>query len=266
MPVDLLPETIRVDAGAFVMGNQAGNDDERPVHRVHLDAFYISKHPVTVGQYARFVRETGHRAPAVFELPLIVTSGGRDREKVFRSVATPYCWIDGQPPAAMQEHPATLVRWEDAAAFCAWMGGITGHAVRLPTEAEWERAARGGVDGRQFPWGDDIDPTRANYLADPTRRAAAGTTPVTKFQPNAFGLHDTIGNVWEWVSDWYQPEYYLSGPERNPRGAAQGQLRLVRGGAWTTSDPHMLTCSYRHKVPPDTYSYSIGFRVAFSEP
>jgi formylglycine-generating enzyme required for sulfatase activity len=264
MPLEALAETVLIPAGEFLMGAAEGEEDERPVHPVMLDAYHIAIHPVTVGQYARFLRETGHRPPAIYELPLIVASGGRDREQAFRTDAAPYTWRDGQPDPSRLEHPVALVRWEDAAAYCSWLSAITGKPARLPTEAEWERAARGGHDGQRYPWGDDIDHARANYLRDPLDRGRGGTTPVRRYPPNGFGLYDTIGNVWEWVLDWYQRDVYWQGPRRNPRGPANGTMRVVRGGGWLTSDPRMLTCSYRHKVPPDTYSYSIGFRIAYT--
>jgi formylglycine-generating enzyme required for sulfatase activity len=258
---EALPQTVRIAAGQFIMGADDGEEDERPAHRVILDPYEIGVHPVTVAQYARFLHDTGHRAPAVYELPLIVTTGGREREQAFRAGAGPYVWPDGQPPEERLDHPVTLVRWEDAMAYCAWLSSLLGRPVRLPTEAEWECAARGGTRTR-MPWGDAVDPTRANILLDSHQKDAAGTSPVTRYEPNAFGLRDAIGNVWEWVADWYAPDFYERAPERNPRGASRGSLRVVRGGGWPTSDPRMLTCSYRHKVPPDTYSYSIGFRIA----
>jgi formylglycine-generating enzyme required for sulfatase activity len=264
MPLEALAETVLIPAGEFLMGAAEGEEDERPVHPVTLDAYHIAVQPVTVAQYARFLRETGHRAPAVYELPLIVANGGREREQAFRTDAAAYTWSDGQPDGSRLDHPVALIRWEDASAYCNWLSAITGRPARLPTEAEWERAARGGLDGLRYPWGDELDPSKANYLSDSAGRAKAGTTPVHRYPPNGFGLHDMIGNVWEWVLDWYQRDIYWQGPRSNPRGPANGSLRVVRGGGWPTAEPRMLTCSYRHKVPPDTYSYSIGFRVAYT--
>lgn len=243
------------------MGTDSGEEDERPAHPVTLDAFEMSAHPITMAQYERFVQETGYRSPGVHELPLIVATGGREREEVFRERSDRYAWRGTRPPAERLDHPVTLVRWEDAVAYCAWLSSLMGKPLRLPTEAEWEYAARAGSKD-PLPWGEALDPSRANFLLDPRQRVEAGTTPVTRFEPNAFGLCDMIGNVWEWVADWYAADFYSRAPERNPRGPSRGLLRVVRGGGWPTSDPRMLTCAYRHKVPPDTYSYSIGFRVA----
>jgi formylglycine-generating enzyme required for sulfatase activity len=258
---EALPETVRIPAGQFIMGTDDGEEDERPAHVVALDAFELGVHPVTMAQYARFVSDTGHRPPGVYELPLIVTTGGGEREHAFRALAEAYAWVDGHPPEDRLDHPVTLVRWEDASAYCTWLSSVLGRPVRLGTEAEWEYAARAGSTER-LPWGDALDPSRANFLLEPSQKAGSSTTPVTRYEPNAFGLRDVIGNVWEWVSDWYALDFYARSPERNPRGPSRGSLRVLRGGGWPTSDPRMLTVSYRHKVPPDTYSYSIGFRVA----
>jgi formylglycine-generating enzyme required for sulfatase activity len=261
---DLLPEFARIPAGNFLMGSDDSEDDERPAHLVHVEEFSIAVCPVTNAEYARFVKETDHRPPAIYELPIVVTAGAKDREQTFRSAGQPYIWTGLEPPRDRLDHPVTLVRWDDAAAYCAWLSGKTGRAIRLPTEAEWEKAARGGLEGTRYPWGDRLDRNLANFLTDPAQRPARGTTPCGAYPPNGYGLFDVIGNVWEWVHDWYDPAYYSSSPERSPLGPRQGHLRIVRGGGWLVVDVRMLSCSHRHKVPPDTYSYGIGFRVACS--
>jgi formylglycine-generating enzyme required for sulfatase activity len=265
MASDLLPELALIPAGEFIMGSDDAEEDERPAHRVHLDDFLIAVHPVTQMEYLRFISETGHRVPAIYELPVVVSAGGRDRERTFRSVGQSYAWVDSAPPGDRLNHPVTLVRWDDAAAYCSWLSKATGRAIRLPTEAEWEKAARGGIDGKRYPWGERLDRNMANFLTDPSLKAIHGTTACRTYPPNAYGLFDMTGNVWEWVNDWYAPDYYASAPTRNPAGPPEGRLRLLRGGGWLVADPRMLSCSHRHKVPPDTYSYGIGFRVACSE-
>jgi formylglycine-generating enzyme required for sulfatase activity len=258
---DLLPEFALIPSGEFVMGSDDADEDERPAHRVHLDDFLIAVHPVTNEEYARFVRDTGHRAPAIYELPLVVTAGGRERERAFRATGQPYVWIDSEPPADRLDHPVTLVRWEDAAAYCSWLSSASGQLVRLPTEAEWEKAARGTLDGKRYPWGDSLDRNFANFLVDPSLKSTHGTSRCRSYPANAFGLFDMAGNVWEWVQDWHGPDYYAVSPYKAPTGPPEGMLRLLRGGSWLSADLRMLACSHRHKVPPDTYSYGIGFRI-----
>ena len=266
MALDVVPRLALIPAGEFLMGCDDADEDERPVHTVHVDDFLIGVQPVTNADYARFVRDTGHRAPSIYEIPLVVGVGGIDRQRVFRQTAVPYEWVKSEPSPARLDHPVTLVRYDDASAYCAWLAAITGRAFRLPTEAEWEKAARGGAESKSYPWGDRLEPTLANFLHDPAERATRGTTACQSYPPNGYGLFDMVGNVWEWVQDWYSPAYYGASPARNPTGPPRGQLRVVRGGGWLAADARMLTCSHRHKVPPDTYSYGIGFRVACSPP
>jgi sulfatase modifying factor 1 len=256
------PDLARIPAGDFLMGAADGEADERPVHRVHLSEFFIGRFPVTNDEYARFVRATGYPAPGVRGLPLIA-AGGRD--SVFKEFAAPYVWQQGEPPQGHGNHPVVLVRHDDAIAYCGWLSTTLGRPVRLPTEAEWEKAARGGVDGAKYPWGDQIDQSRGNYLSDPGSKRQRGTRPTGTYPPNAYGICEIIGNVWEWVSDWYGAEYYGQGDAQDPQGPSSGSLRVVRGASWVTEDVAMMRTAYRHKVPPDTYAYSIGFRIVCSD-
>jgi len=263
MAAELLPELALIPSGEFLMGSDEAAD-ERPAHRVHLDDFLIGVQPVTQVEYARFIHATGWRVPAIYELPLVVTAGGPERERAFRTAGQPYVWLDSAPPGDRRDHPVTLVRWADAVAYCAWLANATGRGVRLPTEAEWEKAARGGLDLKRYPWGDRLDMNMANFLTDPSLKATQGTTRCRTYPPNGFGLFDMAGNVWEWVQDWYDPQYYATSPARQPAGPREGTLRLVRGGSWLSADVRMLAVTHRHQVPPDTYSYAIGFRIACS--
>ncbi len=251
----------RIAAGEFFMGAEDGEEDERPRHRTHVDAFAMGVCPVTNAEYAQFVRETGHPSPAVRRLPLMVSG---PLEADFRALAAAYFWSNGTPPAGREHHPVTLVRFEDANAYCGWLAGQTGKPIRLPTEAEWERGARGGLDGRQFPWGDTLDAGRAHFLPAAGVKAERGTAPVGSYPANGFELRDMAGNVWEWVADWYGPNYYERAQYLNPQGPDTGLMRVVRGGAWVNAESKYLRCAYRHKIPPDSYAYSIGFRIAFS--
>ena len=262
MREDPIPRFVRVPAGEFSMGSDDGAEDERPCHRVQVDAFYVSIHPVTVEHYAEFTRETGYGVPAVRDLPVFVTPA---HESSFRELAAPYVWRAGEPPRDRARHPVTLVSHADATAYCRWLSGRIGRLVRLPTEAEWERAARGELQRSRYPWGDDVDASRANFLPDPALKRHRGTRPVGCYPPNTLQLYDMAGNVWQWVADWYRADAYRGDDRRNPRGPGSGTLRVVRGGSWVTHDVDQLRCAHRHKVPPDTYAYSIGFRVVYSD-
>jgi formylglycine-generating enzyme required for sulfatase activity len=252
------PDLSRIPAGDFLMGAADAEDDQRPVHRVFVSEFFIGRFAVTNDEYARFIRTTGYSPPTVRSLPLI-TSGGRD--SAFREIAAAYSWADGLPPPGRGNHPVVLVRYDDVVSYCAWLSEELGRIVRLPTEAEWEKAARGGVEGRRYPTDNEIDGSHANFLTDAAIKRQRSTRATGTYQPNAYGLHDMAGNVWEWVSDWYGGDYYGLGDSRDPRGPASGSMRIVRGGSWVSDDPTMLSCAYRHRVPPDTYAYSIGFRI-----
>jgi formylglycine-generating enzyme required for sulfatase activity len=258
MTLATTPNLARIPAGDFLMGAADFEQDERPVHRVFVSEFFIGRFAVTQDEYARFVRATGYPPPSIRGLPL-VTMGGRDA--MFRELAAPYVWEDGNPPTAHGSHPVVLTRYEDALAYCRWLSEALGRVVRLPTEAEWEKAARGGLEGQRYPWGDDIESVRCNYLTDPAVKRERGTRPTGTYSPNAYGLYDMSGNVWEWVSDWYHADYYGLADARDPLGPATGSMRILRGGSWVNDDVSMLRCAYRHKVPPDTYAHSIGFRI-----
>ena len=236
------------------MGTADAEADERPVHRVHVSEFFIGRFPVSNDEYARFLRATGYPTPAIRELPMIAAG---DRGAVFREMATPYVWDDGSAPAGRGSHPIVLIKYEDAVAYCDWLADVTARQVRLPSEAEWEKAARGGVEAQRYPWGNDIDPSNACYLNDPAAKRQRGTKPLGMYAPNSFGVYDMSGNVWEWVSDWYGADYYGSGDRRDPKGPPTGSMRIVRGGSWVNSDVRMLRSAYRHRVPPDTYAYSV---------
>lgn len=220
----------RIPAGSFLMGSDTGQDDERPVHRVHVDAFEMAAFPVTRAEYASFMAATRHVAP-------------RD-------------WQD--PAFAGDDLPVIGVSWHDAVAYCAWRAQA-GSEERLPSEAEWERAARGGVEGAVFPWGDAIP----SWIPDGGRGPLPGPWPVRLGAPNPFGLYGIGANVHEWCADWHDRGYYGVSPERNPRGPAAGVRRASRGGSWR----HMVTisrCAARSKIDPAFRYTDYGFRTARS--
>ncbi len=224
MPFNLVP------GGAFLMGSDAGQEDERPVHLVHVDRFEMSVYPVTRGEYARFLEATGPT-----------------------SNVAPRDWTD--PALAGDDRPAVGVSWDDAVAYCAWCAK-RGDPQRLPTEAEWERAARGGSEAAAFPWGEDIP----SWIPAGGRGPLAGPWPVTLGEPNAFGLYGIAANVHEWCADWHDRGYYAVSPDRNPRGPSSGVRRASRGGSWR----HAVTisrCAARSKIDPSFRYTDYGFRT-----
>jgi formylglycine-generating enzyme required for sulfatase activity len=200
--------------------------DDRPVLKISLTAFYLDSHEVTNKQYLAFVRASKHPAP--------------------------YNWPKGKPSAGKENHPVVDVSWSDARAYCQWAG------KRLPTEAEWERACRGLVEGAKYPWGDDA-PTSDLARFD----SLDGPCEVRRFKANYFGVYDMAGNVWEWSSDWYEKDYYQSAPQRNPAGPEKGLYRVLRGGSWA-DEPKFLTCANRSWARLAERSPNIGFRCAKS--
>lgn len=223
------PPTIQIAAGWFSMGSDAGQSVEEPVHRVWVDSFALAATQVTVEEYARFLEATGNDAPP--------------------------CWSD--PNFSHPQQPVVAVSWFDAAAYCGWLSAMTGSHYRLPSEAEWERAARGGAEGKLFPWGDDPPMLRPGYHS----RWKAGPEPVGQSPPNAFGLFEMCENVHEWCSDWYSPDYYAISPDRNPRGPEEGTRKASRGGSWR-HQIRIARCSARSSIPPEFKYADYGFRVA----
>jgi formylglycine-generating enzyme required for sulfatase activity len=254
-------------------------DGEAPVHEVELGAFRIGAHTVTNREFAEFVDGTGHVTDAerfgwsfVFAglLPgdfpdtrgVVGAEWWRQVEAAdWRRPEGPGSDLDGR-----EDHPVVHVSWHDAQAYCAWTG------TRLPTEAEWERAARGGAT-TAFPWGDDLEPGGAHRMnvfqgAFPSNDTGAdgyvGTAPVDAFAPNGSGLYNVTGNVWEWCADWFDASYYSRSPARDPRGPQHGDRRVLRGGSYLC---HMSYCrryrvSARYSSEPTSSTGNIGFRVA----
>ena len=248
---------VLIPAGDFEMGSsdEDARNDEKPVHTVYLDAFYIDKYEVTVGQYKQFIRETGHRAPD---------------------------WDDVSKYSPTDQHPIVDVNWLDAMAYAKWAG------KRLPTEAEWEKAARGGLVGARYPWGDAApNGTQCNFadknfdISWMDKNADDGyqfTAPVGSFPANGYGLQDMAGNIWEWCLDEYQADFYSSSPRRNSIAGANSVTamisnftnknltdgsRVLRGGCWYTF-ADFSRVAFRGGDSP-TYAYfTNGFRCARS--
>jgi sulfatase modifying factor 1 len=235
---DFMPALVTIPAGWFLMGCEPGRDpfsqdSERPVHRVWVDEFLLSPYQETNADYAHFVQSTGCPAPRF--------------------------WSD--PNLNHPRQPVVAISWDEATRYCEWLSASTGRKFRLPTEAEWERAARGGREAELYPWGG----TPPQSLPDYAERCAAywktGPEPVGRSAPNAYGLYNTCDNLHEWCSDWFSPDYYAISPERNPRGPETGQRRSSRGGSWR-HHIKMSRCAARSSIPPEFQYADYGFRVA----
>ncbi|MDZ4733078.1 MAG: formylglycine-generating enzyme family protein [Nitrospirota bacterium] len=222
------PSMAVVPAGEFTMGSPTGDSDEQPAHQVYLDTFSMDKYEVTVAQYAAFLQAKG--------------------------VEPPLDWKTMNQPAH-QKRPATNMDWVDAYGYCKWAG------KRLPTEAEWEKAAR-GTDGRLYPWGSDAPtPLHANFGKTNWNKHEV-LAPVGTFEAgkSPYGIYDMAGNVWEWVNDWYDFKYYPKSPAKNPTGPSTGGTKVIRGGSWY-SNPRALRSANRSLISPTDQGLT-GIRCA----
>jgi sulfatase modifying factor 1 len=298
VPVERSPEPIqrsaastrgqvRIPGGSSEIGDAFNEgyatDGEVPVHDVTLPDFHMDAVTVTNAAFATFSKATGYVTDAedlgisaVFHLAF---SGDR-RHLVGSATGTPW-WLvvnganwrapegPGSDVSKRANHPVVHVSWNDAQAYCAWAG------KRLPTEAEWEYAARGGLTRRRFAWGDDLTP-RGRWMCNiwqgrfPTINTLDDgyltTAPVKSFRPNGYGLWNTAGNVWEWCSDWFDSDYYASAPTGSPSGPETGQNRVMRGGSYLCHDSYCnrYRVAARSSNTPDSAAANIGFRCANS--
>jgi sulfatase modifying factor 1 len=253
-----------IPAGEFIMGSDEDEDSAKPAHTVYLDEFYIDMYEVTNAQYRKFVQATGRKEPEGYKF---MDTGSLDaREAGFKP------WSDASFNAGNM--PVVCVTWDDANAYAKWAG------KRLPTEAEWEKASRGGDVGQRYPWGNNYPPTyKVGNLADDAFLKAyknvdvnikgyndgfTYVAPVGQFPANGYGLYDICGNVSEFCSDWYDEYYYATSPKQNPKGAVSGIAHTVRGSAWLFGDPNLVYNSMRGYIEtPDAYNM-LGFRCAKS--
>jgi formylglycine-generating enzyme len=225
------PVFAAIPGGWFTMGCEAGRDDEKPARRVWVEPFELAVLQVRNRDYAVFLAETRRPAPPTW----------------------------GRAGFADPDQPVVAVSWHDALAYCDWLGARFGGQYRLPTEAEWERAAMGGCDGALWVWGDAPWETAAAY--DRWRGAIGGPLPVGRTAPNPYGLFDITENVHEWCSDWYDAGYYAAAPETAPRGPATGVRKASRGGSWR-HQIKVSRCAARSSIPPHFQYADYGFRVA----
>lgn len=254
-PEPIIPDgMVLVPEGEFQMGsNDGGADaDEQPVHTVHLDAFFIDENEVTNGEFKDFVL-----ANPMWQKDQIDAKFADDNYLAD--------WNGNNHPLGERDHPVRYVSWYAAMAYAVWVD------KRLPTEAEWEKAARGGLKRKQYPWGNGINLNRANY-----GKQLGQTTPVGDYPPNDYGVFDIAGNVWEWCLDGYEPGFYADSPPRNPTAGANdvaeivndfeniAEFRVLRGGGWN-SEPEWLRAANRHGTSPAYAGIgALGFRCAKS--
>jgi sulfatase modifying factor 1 len=222
-------EFILIPGGEYIMGEVSlpgSGFIDNYAHKVYVDSFFIDKYEVTNAQYKEFCDSTGRRLPEFWNMD-IYKSG-----------------------IAFPDYPVTGVTWADAEAYARWKG------FRLPTEAEWEFAARGGLAGKKYPLGDVMDSARANFY--PTQ---GHTLPVGSYPPNGYGIYDMAGNVVEWVYDFYSEDYYLESPYKNPAGPVYGKQRVIRGGGWR-SGMSCVAVHFRQSLRPYWVDFNVGFRCA----
>ena len=247
------------------MGERGGMPFEAPVHTVELDSFLIDRSEVTVAEFAKFVEATGYQTEAekfgwsaVFDF-----EAGAWR----RTDGANWRHPEGPDSTAAPNEPVCQISWNDAAAYAEWAG------KRLPTEAEFEFAARGGLEGKKYAWGDELKPDgkflanwwQGSFPAKNTREDGfLARAPVKSFAPNGYGLYDMTGNVWEWTADWYDEHYYASSPKKNPKGADDGTEKSIRGGSFLCADNFCSNyrVAGRSHATPDSGMNNLGFRCA----
>jgi formylglycine-generating enzyme required for sulfatase activity len=237
-------DQVFIPKGPFQMGSDQGESDERPVHRVYLKAFYMDSHPVTNAEYAQFLNVFGNR----------VENGKKwlDHEGPLSSWLCKIQRKDGRfiPKPGNENHPVVKVTWYGARAYAQWVG------KRLPTEAEWEKAARGGLEGQKYVYGRCLSVEFANV------GGFQASTPVGAYPPNGFGIYDVVASVWQWCGDWYDPEYYSRSPRRNPQGPQAGSQKVLRGGSWFHKNSWRVAARLADDPLSRSFCFVTGFRCA----
>ncbi len=233
-----------IPAGPFHMGSEEGVSHESPIHEVYIDAFYMDRRPVTNAEYARFLNIFGNQ----------MEEGEKwlDTDSAFSWWLCKVKKINGRfmAKSGYENHPVVKVSWYGARAYARWAG------KRLPTEAEWEKAARGGLSGKKYVYGETIDITQANV------GGLYRTQPVGMYSPNGFELYDMVASVWQWCNDWYDPDYYKISPDRNPQGPESGSEKVLRGGSWYHRDSWRVAVRGADVPLSWSFCFVTGFRCA----
>jgi formylglycine-generating enzyme required for sulfatase activity len=255
-------EMVFVKGGTFTMGctgeQSDCEDDEKPVHPVTVSDFNIGKYEVTVTQFKSFIDATGYKTDAEKGDGSYIWNGTEWKKQ---SGVNWKCDVQGNlRPQSEYNHPVIHVSWNDATEYCKWLSGKTGKKYRLPTEAEWEYAARGGSAGSPTRYAGSNTINEVAWYAD---NSGKKTHPVGQKKSNELGIYDMTGNVWECCSDWYGKDFYGSSPKNNPQGNSSGAYRVLRGGGWYY-DPQYCRVSNRNISIPDFRSSNYGFRLVLS--
>jgi len=289
--VNLLPreqfyeeDMIRVEGGEFLMGTDDKDgfpaDGEGPVRNVKVKSFLIDRFAVTNAKFLEFVSATNYKTDAEkygwsFVFYKLLSNETAKRVKHIPT-GTPWWgvvegayWFQPEGPDSnindRMNHPVVHISWNDAIAYCNWAGR------RLPTEAEWEYAARGGLSQKRYPWGDELQPNGKHYcniwqgefpIENTVSDGYLGTAPVDTFLPNGFGLYNVVGNVWEWCSDWFSPNFHINGQNDNPQGPSRGETKSMRGGSYLCHESYCnrYRVAARTSNTPDSSTGNIGFR------
>jgi formylglycine-generating enzyme len=264
------PETALIPGGKFQMGSDDGDNDEKPIHTVILDSFYLGKYEVTNEQFCKFLNENGNQSKDATQWIKLDGTWNAEKCRIIQK--------DNQfsVESGFDNYPVVYVSWDAAVAYCKWLSEKTGKVYRLPTEAEWEFAAGNGSKHTKYSWGNsEPSATKGGNVADEDLKKdfpkweifndySDGfilNAPVGSFTANDFGLFDMTGNVWEWCSDW-KGEYNKS-EEKNPVGAQLGTKKVIRGGGWLGS-PEACRVVDRYSDTPDHRGHSMGFRIAMT--
>lgn len=254
---ELCNNLVLVEGGSFQMGDPFNPTKNEPAHSVKLNSFYISKYEITHRQFLYFLTKTGYITDAQKNDGAFVAEGGKRKEVNFG--------YDAAGKVRNEEttnDPVLFVSWNDAQEFCKWLSKETNRTFRLPTEAEWEYAARGGKQSQGMTFAGLGKPEEVAWFAV---NSGSETHQVGRLKPNELGLYDMSGNAWEWCEDWYGEKYYRESPEEDPKGPTTGKQKVIRGGCWR-SDAKQIRSVYRTSATPTEGFYSIGFRIATNNP